>query len=521
MTHGRRLVAALLAAALVASATAVADEPKPAFDLMELRVLGNSVLAAADVERVVYPHLGPGRTLDDVEAARADLENAYHTRGYGTVFVDIPEQEVVDGVVRLRVTEGRLRRTTVTGTRYFSNRQIRAAVPAATPGEVPNLPALQAQLTALNAETPDRLVVPVLKAGPVPGTVDLALKVDDHLPFHAEVGVNNAQTPDTAELRASLMLSYNDLFGRLDNASLQYQTAPAAPKNVGVFAATYSTKVGDSGQRLAFMFVDSKSDVATVGALAVLGNGQVYGMRLIAPLGVYAGATQSLTLGADYKDFKQRVQVDPTVALDTPIKYLNLSVAYAGGERTEHQALNLGASANFGVRGLVNDADAFQNKRFLAPPNYFYLRGNADWTRQLPGRFSLLARLSGQFAVDPIIDNEQYSIAGADGVRGYLEAEQLGDQAVRATAQLGLPPWRTGAGSEFDTFAFYDIGRAGSLQTLPGETATLTLRSWGGGVNFRLAAGIDGSVTWARPVDAGPRTAAGDSRVLFNVRGVW
>jgi len=501
---------------------APADAPAPpAFDILELRVLGNSVLEQRDIERVVYPHLGPNRTLADVEAARAELEKLYHDRGYGTVFVDIPEQEVADGIVRLHVLEGRLDRSTVSGARYFSDRKIRAGVPEAQAGKVPNLPLLQAQIATLNAQSEDRSVVPVLKAGAAPGTVDLALKVDDHLPAHAAVEFNNQATPDTSALRTSLTLSYADLFGRLDNLSLQYQTAPRDTKNVGVFALTYSSLVSDNGARLTFLFVDSRSDVSTVGALAVLGRGQIYGLRLIEPLGIAAGATHAFTAGIDYKHFNQAVEVNPTTSLTTPIDYVNFSAAYAGGARSDTQTLVTGLTANFGIRQLVNDVDTFENKRFLARPNYFYVRGNADWSVGLPHGFSVLTRAYGQYSVEPIIGNEQYAIAGADGVRGYLEAEQLGDIGIKGTLQLGLPPLRLGTAAEFDTFGFYDYGRAELLQPLSGEVPTVSLRSAGAGVSVRLWKDVQGTVTWAVPLVAGPRTAAHDDRILFVVRGTW
>src|SRR6201995_3142454 len=88
-----------------ATAAAKADDgakPDAEFDLWELRVLGNTVLPRIDVESVVYPFLGPKKHISDVEAARKALETTYHQKGYGTVFVDIPEQDVEEGIVRLR-----------------------------------------------------------------------------------------------------------------------------------------------------------------------------------------------------------------------------------------------------------------------------------------------------------------------------------------------------------------------------------------------------------------------------------
>ena len=101
------------------------------FDVHEYRVLGNTVLSNRDIETVLYPLLGDHKTIADVEIARAALEKAYHDRGFGTVFVDIPEQEIADQIVRLKVTEGRLNEVRIAGARYYSERKILAAVPAA------------------------------------------------------------------------------------------------------------------------------------------------------------------------------------------------------------------------------------------------------------------------------------------------------------------------------------------------------------------------------------------------------
>src|SRR5262245_1844001 len=114
-----RLAARLFTlATFMMSASAFAQDNEPTrFDVFEYRVLGNKVLPQVEVEKAVYPHLGPNKSLQDVEAAKTALEQAYKTAGYGTVFVDIPVQDVDRGIVRLQVTEGRLDRIRVQGAR--------------------------------------------------------------------------------------------------------------------------------------------------------------------------------------------------------------------------------------------------------------------------------------------------------------------------------------------------------------------------------------------------------------------
>jgi hemolysin activation/secretion protein len=492
----------------------------PQFRIDEYRVLGNSVLAATAIETAVYPFLGPAKTIHDVEAARKALEDAYHDAGFGTVFVDIPEQEVEGGVVRLRVTEGKLRAARVGGTRYFSNRQIRNSLPSATENSVPNLPSLQNELTKLNMQTPDRAVVPVLKAGPTPGTVDLALKVDDHLPLHGSVELNNQNTPDTESLRTLASLSYDDMFGRLDSLSLQYQFAPQERREFGVFVGSYTLHLNDEGTRWSFLYIDSSSNIATIGALAVLGKGKIIGTRLSQPITLTPESSQSFTAGVDYKDFAQNIVLDPNSTLKTPIKYLNFSAGYAGAWREDIFQCGFDSTLNFGIRGVVNRDQQFADKRFGASANYAYLRSNASFGVRLPASFTAIVRLSGQFAPAPVISNEQYTIGGVDTVRGYREAEALGDTGIKSTLQLGTPQLKLKA-LNLDSFVFYDFGRVNTILPLSGQPSDEELRSAGAGMNLNFLNHLMGAFTWAYPLAATAQTRVHDARLLFYLRGSW
>jgi hemolysin activation/secretion protein len=518
------LVAIWVTASVLRTAHVVAAAPVssgPAFDVLELRVLGNTTLAARDIETAVYPFTGPGKGMADVEAARAALERTYHDRGFGTVFVDIPEQSVDEGIVRLRVAEGRLNQVRVTGARYFSGREIRAAVPEAAPSTVPNLPRLQSELTALNAQTRDRTIIPVLKAGSEPGTVDLTLRVADTLPFHGSVELNNQYSADTSHLRAAAQASYDNLFDRLDSFSIQYQATPESPSESHVFATSYTARLGSDGSGLTFQYVDSKSDVATIGTLGVLGTGSVYGLRWSQPLPTQ-GSVQNVGLELDYKDFKQSIVVSPTSGLNTPIDYLTLSAAYSGARATNLLRTDWTASANFGIRGTPDNTAQFEDKRYLGEPDFFYVRSDGGVTLQLPARFSAALRITGQYAADPLISNEQLPIGGAGSVRGYLEAEELGDSVLRTSLQLGGPQLSFLSDHlQLNEFLFYDVARAFTLDPLPGQDRHTDLRSTGIGMTFDVLTHFYGSLTWAYPLDDGLRTDRGASTVLFVVRGYF
>jgi hemolysin activation/secretion protein len=504
-----------------AADAAAAAKQEVHFNVQEYRVLGNTVLENREIEALLYPMLGPDKQLADVEKARAALEGVYHKRGYGTVFVDIPPQDVNDGIVRLRVTEGKLHQSKVEGAKYFSERDIAAEVPAAKVGTVPSLTDLQQQLSAVNGATADRSVVPILKAGPVPGTVDLDLKVQDRLPLHATFEVNDDYTADTKPLRAAVGLSYTNLFAELDQVALQYQTSPQSFSEVKVFNAGYTSRTFGDGYRIAGSFLNSNSNVANVGgSTGVLGKGQIAGLRFIGPQFGSATSSQLLSLGLDYKHFRDSVTVGGGSAdLVTPISYTNLSLSYSGYWRFRFLEETLSLSPNFGLRSAPGKADDFENKRYLGRPNYSYLRWDDSLALILPAEYRLTLRLAGQLTNEPLISNENYSIGGSDGVRGYLEAEELGDNAIKGSIQFQTPVWSVRIPKLFSLFAFFDAGHTHSFATLGAQPEHAELRSWGLGMNLLPGGPVSGVLTWADPLRNGSYTRSHDGRLLFSVRG--
>ncbi len=490
------------------------------FDIAEIRVLGNTVLPVRTVETAVYSHLGPQRSFQDVESARAALESAYHDAGYGTVFVDIPEQKVDDGVVRLRATEGRLNAVRMAGVKYFSGRQIRAALPSATPGTVPSIPQLQAELAAVNAATPDRSVVPVLKAGPEPGTVDLDLNVEDHVPLHLTAELNNQYSANTKPLRASVTADYSNAFGRLDDLSAQYQESPQERKDVGVLALSYAHRLA-GGDHLSFSYIDSTSSVAAVGALDVLGAGHMFGLHYDHALVARPGVLEMLTFGLDYKRFDQTVNAGLGTTIPTPIAYGLLSATYGGTVIGAERIWTWSATPAVTLRGVGSAADDFANKCFDCRQNEFLARADGSVAQQLGRGFSLVFRAATQLAVDPLVSNEQFLIGGAQTLRGYYEAEELGDTGYRGSLEAHAPNVLGGAGIRLQPFVFGDRGQIRFLAPLPGQPDLVHLTSVGAGVDFGWSRYLTGNLTWAHAINAGATTLADSSRWLFYVRGTW
>lgn len=430
-------------------AATVLAAPAARFDVFEYEVQGNSVLPALAVEAAVLPFMGAQRTLADVEAARGALEKACQNAGFLTVFVDLPEQRVADGLVRLNVTEGRIERLRVTGARHFSQGFIRETAAALQAGGLPNFNTLQAQLADLN-RTPDRQVQPVLRPGREPGTVEVELKVKDRLPLSATLDLHNKHAANTTPTRLVGSLRYDNLLQRDQALALTLISAPEALQESQVLVANWTSPLADQAS-LVTSLVLSNSRVEPLGA-TVLGKGFTLGLRWALPL-LAADSVHSVSLGFEYRDLKQRV-ANGGSEVSTPLRYLPLQASHTGQWRHEAGASTvLISSLALGLRGLLARSvpcpgttlsglqDQFACNRDGADGGFVTLRGDLRHGRAFAGG-ALALRGAWQLAMQPLVSGEQFALGGADTVRGYFESEASGDQVLAQRAALPATPAR-------------------------------------------------------------------------------
>jgi hemolysin activation/secretion protein len=118
---------ALLTLAVAVPCIAQAQQPDEAvqqdetFNIDHFEVDGNTLLPAAEVERLVAPMAGPNQVYGDIQKALETLEAAYRKAGFTTVGVYVPEQELTSGVVHITVTENVLGNIEISGNQYFDN----------------------------------------------------------------------------------------------------------------------------------------------------------------------------------------------------------------------------------------------------------------------------------------------------------------------------------------------------------------------------------------------------------------
>jgi len=504
------------------TAPAPAPVKKSSFNVMEYRIEGNTMLSATRIEEVMYPFLGEDKTIADVKAAQSALQAAYSDAGFLTVLVDIPEQTIKSGIVRLSVTEGKVSKTRVVGSRYYDLGRILAKVPELAEGSVPYFPGLQKEMADSNS-VPGLKVTPVLRPGITPGSVEADLRVDDNLPLHGSVELNNYSSPNTQPLRVIGMLKYDNLWQQEHSMSLQYQTAPKDPSEVKVISGTYLIPLGSSGNQLALYVVSSHSNVAAVGDTTLLGQGDIFGARWVLPVASGPGFYHSITLGVDYKNFNNDTVLSGADTGHTPISYIPFSVAYSGTMQDgKGGASDINATINFKLRGVgdqLTDCNGqmtsqFECMRYDATPDYMYLRAGIDHTEPVFWGMSIFTRVDGQITSGPLISNEQFVAGGVDSVRGYYTAEQAGDNGLRGSLEVRGPQWGGGTLNDLHVLAFADGAKLTVVNPLPSQTASFNLSSVGFGLRAQ-ASNANLTLDVARPCRETQYTTAGRIRVEF------
>jgi len=505
----------------VAEPAVSAEQQEQTFTIKQFIISGSYLFSDDMLQNQVRQFVGRRKTAADVEGARDALERFFHDMGYPTVLVNIPEQAIQNKVIRLEIIENRVGTVTVNGNRWFSTKKILRELPSIAPGQVIKLQQLQEEVNWLN-RNPDFKIVPDMQPGKVPESVDLSFKVTDQIPLHGSLELNNRSSYDTTDLRLNAALRYDNLWQREHSLSVQYQMSPQKLSEVEVVSASYTLPAPwDKNDKVVVYGVSSNTETASAAGFNNLGKGSIVGTRVILPLRDAGGGSHSAVLGADYKNFEETVGLAGSEGVKTPISYFPFSVAYSASFRGDSGVTTFNAGLNMSFRGAVADPRQFEDKRYKARGNYISMTAGIERSQKLPADFSLLAKLDGQLADQPLIANEQYTAGGVESVRAYHESEASGDNALHGVIELAGPDlFKQLAKDRFSLtpYIFYDGAGLWVKDPLPEQESRTGLSGAGFGVRGTLFGSFEYQTDYGFALLDTNRTSVGDSFLHFKVK---
>lgn len=518
-----RLLAGTLLAAAVGAAWA---DDAIRFDISRFEVSGNTLLDGGEIQAAVAPYLGRGRDFGDVQRALEALENLYHARGYKLVTVQLPEQELNGGVVRLQVSQARIRQVQIGGNRWFSDANIRASLPALRPGQTPNLDQVSGNLRLVN-ENPAKKVSLNLAGAQSPAQsndddeVDARVEVADERPWKVAVNVDNTGTEATGQTHAGVLLQHANLWGRDHVGTIQYTTTAERPDRVAVWAAGYHVPLyalGDSVDVFAsYSNVDSGSVNAGLFDLAVSGKGAVYGARYNHILPKRGEYQSRVVYGADVKAYRNNVIFGgQNFGNDVTVHPLSLgyvgSLALADGQFDVSLAVLQNLAG--GTRGGKAD---FAAVRADAKAAYTMLRFSASMANVIAGDWQTRVLVNGQLTGDALVPGEQFGAGGATTVRGFGERDLALDSGLVANVELYTPNLCTRALWQCRLLGFYDSAYGERNHPLPGELRHAAISSSGLGLRLAVAGNASVQLDYGHALHVGAVTATSKNKLHVRV----
>jgi hemolysin activation/secretion protein len=510
-------------AAESAAPSTEAAEPveRQGFAIRDFVVEGSTLLSRDKIEETLAKYKGPGRTIADIDKARLDLERAYQQLGYPTVLVVVPEQTVEEGTVRLNVVEGRLLSIAVTGNKYFSRYNILGKLPSVKIGALLYEPEFVKQLDMVNAN-PDLKVAPVLKPSSESGMVDLELKAKERMPLHAKMTGDNKGAITTPADRITLEAQYANLWDADHILTLQTSQTPTDLGAVQSYGFSYVAPLKWPDHLLAIyaskvisnsVLAGTSLPISGGGNISVAGNATIAGLRFLFPIFKGGQAVHQLSLGLDYKRLEPTDAEFPgglgSIVVLGPIQYLPASIGYSGTYPDPYGMTSFTTSFLGYVAGTIpggseedfsgNGTDEDPGQRQGSTGTFGVVRGNISRMQPLPQGFVFSGKVEGQWGTQPLIPAEQYFAGGLDTVRGYIQNEALGDNALAWRAELYTPElpsipldrfWQRRRSSDlkatFKFVAFYDYAKLWIQQAPANQADHLLLKGAGGGLRMKV-----------------------------------
>jgi hemolysin activation/secretion protein len=483
-----------------------------------IRFEGNSLFQSADLENALAGEAGWQEqvlTFGELLQLADAVADRYRQAGYSTsgAVVRIPEttRQSGRGEVVIQVIEGVVEAVQISGTRRLHSTYVRARLPV-TEGEPLNVSRLQEGLQLLQLDPLIQRVNAELTAGSGIGSSALAVQVEEAPSFSLPVRLDNSRSPSIGSFQRQVVLREGNLSGWGDRILLGYSNTDGSD----VIDFSYQIPLNPNNGTLGISASQSWNDVIEPPFFDIDGDGKgpdiesqstqievSYRQPLIRSIqgnqfqefaigvsGSYRN-NQSFLFGEPFR-FSLSSDIDGTTRVSALRFFQDYTLQDA------EQVLALRSQFNLGVDALGATIQApIEGVDELADSRFFSWQGQAQWVRRLGPETTLLLRGNLQFADQPLLSSEQFSLGGINTVRGYRQDQVLTDNGLFASAEVRLPILRVPelqGTLQLAPFVDFGTGWNSGSQSTP-ETNTLAAvgfgLQWQQGDRSQLSARLD------------------------------
>ncbi len=395
-------------------------------------------------------------TFGQLQLVADQVTNLYRRNGLILAQVFVPEQEVVEGTVVLRVMPGNLGSILVEENRRYSDDRLKKPFSKLV-GEAVKAQAVETALLRV-ADMPGLSAFGVFQPGSGPGEADLALKVTEKL-IDANVSFNNYGTELTGQYQSLIDVRVNNPLGIGDSLQAGFQQS-YRPKLAEFGYLTYQAPVfarwfqgltaGAGFSRNEFEVGGELKDVGIVGVTEVA--------NVFMEKSWVRSRNANFLTRFDFSRKQSKVFVSGSDFSQDVLSVASLESRFDRIDTFLGGGINQGfvtLSHGFGNVLASTQADDLPGtgRRNLAGESLGsgFNKVAFDYSRlqNLISGHSLIMRVAGQFSDDLLPSLEQMSIGGPFSVRAYPQSEFLVDKGVFASLE-----WVLNAPGFADAIAF-------------------------------------------------------------------
>jgi hemolysin activation/secretion protein len=444
-----------------------AEEAGYSFLVKDFRLLGAKRFSETELKALLAGFAGRKITLSELNAGTDRITKHYRDHNLPFVQVFIPPQDVTEGVVEIRIVEGRVGKI---DTRIAPDSRIKPEIAnwlsAALPVGAPiDYNVLTRSILLLN-DLPGIQAKVDLGPGEAIGDVGLLLNASDRGPLaNYSLDVDNHGTRTVGAARIGGTLRLNNMTGGGDQLIARLQHSAGNGVNSGQLS--YQRPVGYNGLKLGGQI--SKTRYKVIKDFTGLdGDGVTWNLNASYPLQRSRGKNLNLNAALEHRD------------LNDPVGESKLNVLMFGVDGDFSDNWRGGGVTSYTAG--INLGEVNQNSLPAIEGGYAKFSWDVQRRQFLNEKNTLLGRIRGQLPGSNLHASEKLSLGGPNGVRAYPVSESSSDEAAIASLEWQYALGAVGQGFNLipSVFADYGYSRRDKNPTATGNTRNL----WGLGVGL-------------------------------------
>lgn len=464
------------------------------------RIQGAILIGEAELQAQLSHAIGKEYSLAKLQTLTLNLVGYYARKGY-VARVVLPPQEIVGGIVEIRIIEGKRGSLNIDNQgKLIDSARVQGFIDQRLPsGAAMDLSRLGEAMNILN-DQPGIEAKTAIVRGSGEGDVDLVVTAADKPLVTTDVGVNNQGSRGTGEVQAQGSVVLNNPTGRFDAASLLVN----ANKGSTYLRADYSLAVGDTGLRMGVNASRMRYEVVQPGMtnLDPHGTAGTYGINASYPLSHREDFKFVITGSYDDKTL-----IDQTSAGETSDQEIRVTnVGFSGVVQPIATTFGVGLSVGDSNQGNEGARTTDSVSRGVEG-SYTKLSYNFGHIRPIAEQWSISTALRGQFANKNLNSTERFNLGGPKGVRSYPAGEAGGDEGWLLNIDLRKEVNQTLAATIFADAGSIKVNDATWDNWNTGNTRLenrYELYGVGAGFDWRLAPNAVLSMSMAVPIGENP-----------------